>query len=97
MAKQMEEVAIKNMSLAFLEHFVRNNYETIVNILIEKPFHCQIFCMAIIRWLQEHAKTKELCLHLNKLKLNPFIDLFSTILEKKKTKKMVKAIKAEEK
>lgn len=84
MGKQMEEVSIRNLSLNALENFVAVNLNPLKRVLAKKPFHCQVFCMAFLRYLQEYARTKELSHHVGKLRLTPFLELFIGVLEVRK-------------
>jgi hypothetical protein len=84
MAKQMEEVSARSLSLAALENFVAVNLNPLKRVLAKKVFHCQVFCMALLRYLQEYARTKELAHHVGKMKLTPFLELFIGVLEARK-------------
>ena len=80
LARQMQEVSIKNLNLTYLQHFVADHLDDLLKVLSEKYFHCQLFCLAFIQCLQEYTKSKELNSYMNKSRIFPFVDLFSALL-----------------
>lgn len=73
-------MGIKNFNLGSLENFVACNLEILTTLLTKETFHCQLFCLAFIRYLQEYAKNKELSKHIGKMKMTAFVKLFTGVL-----------------
>jgi hypothetical protein len=53
--------------------------------------------MAVMKYLQEYAKIKELSHHVDKMKLTPFLDLLIGVLESREGQKIIKLTNAKDK
>jgi hypothetical protein len=84
MGRQMDELIIRNFSLASLEHFVRLHKDELLDILASKDLFCDVFCFALGRFLQEAIRSSLLPTVVPLVKQSLIIDLLLEVSEKKK-------------
>lgn len=52
LGRQMDELIIRNFNFSYLDHFVRLYKPDLLEILSTKDVYCDVFCLAIARYLQ---------------------------------------------
>ena len=96
MAKQMDEIHGEQLNDFCFELFIEKYYPRLILLLSQRHFHCAMFCYTVIRYLQEREKGSELENHFYQKGPLRLLNLFSEILEKRKTLQMSASVTSKE-